>query len=534
MNNKITIVIPLRNDNYYNNFSQIVNYTVDYSLKKIFQLNLQNTFKIMLIDWMSEKPISHILKINKIFQKNISSYYVQNYKDSNNNLEDISKRMNVSEVHNFGLDITKTEYCFLAHADQIYSKTFFLNINSFINYKYLNKSKTENAILYIPRKFLDDKFFENYPNEETTDGYFENLNFISQKWKNYNYYVGGGLSGYLGKTSTLKKFNGVKEDLLINKKQIISADLEFFQRYSQMCKFYDSSNFGIFSYRFHYQFSPTRNSLLLDRIPPIEVDNIKKKRIKKKYNFFETKFIQKPYKIPNFKFYFKIPIKLSLYNFLKEIRILAKLKIDFFQTNESIHDFFLKKKLIYLIKNTRTLNYTEFGFNKNSNIALIGSLFKGIDILGADINFLKENKKISNRFYKLLSFFNKNKFNYRYGMTKLISYHNISESKKIFYYLPNEKFSSIILLSEGKIHFDEFKRNYLKFNKNIWMIIVKKKNFKNKINKFKLILTSNKYSYYTHNEVINDNLKKYILDLNKNYLLKILEYLIFKFFNKIF
>ena len=66
------------------------------------------------------------------------------------------------------------------------------------------------------------------------------------------------------------------------------------------------------------------------------------------------------------------------------------------------------------------------------------------------------------------------------------------------------------------------------------MIIVKKKNFKNKINKFKLILTSNKYSYYTHNEVINDNLKKYILDLNKNYLLKILEYLIFKFFNKIF
>jgi hypothetical protein len=77
MNNKITIVIPLRNDNYYNNFSQIINYTIDYSLKKIFQLNLQNIFQIMLVDWMSEKPISHILKINKIFHKNISSYYVQ-------------------------------------------------------------------------------------------------------------------------------------------------------------------------------------------------------------------------------------------------------------------------------------------------------------------------------------------------------------------------------------------------------------------------------------------------------------------------
>ena len=533
MNNKITIVIPLRNDNYYNNFSQIVNYTIDYSLKKIFQLNLQNTFQIMLVDWMSEKPISHILKINKIFHKNISSYYVQNDKDFNN-LENINKRMNVSEVHNFGLDSTKTEYCFLAHADQIYSKTFFLNVNSFINYKYLNKSKTENSILYIPRKFLDNKFFENYLNEETIDGYLENLNFINQKWKNYNYYAGGGLSGYLGKTSILKKLNGIKEDLLINKKQIISADLEFFQRYSQLCKFYDSSNFGIFSYRLHHQFSPARNSLLLDRIPPIEVDNPQKKRAKKKYKFSKTKFIPKPYKVNDFKFYFATPLKFNYYNLLKEIRFIAKLKIFFSKTHLTINDIILKKKLINLIKNTRTLNYTEFGFNKKSNIPLIGSLFKGLDILGVDIDFLQVNERISNRFYKVLSFFNKSQLTYRYGMTKLISYHRISESKRIFNYLLNEKLSSIILIEGGKIHLNAFKKNYLKFSEKIWLIIIKNNSKTIKLNKFKLILSNNQYSYYLNARINNFELEKYILKLNKNYIFKIFYYITFKLFNKIF
>ena len=79
-----------------------------------------------------------------------------------------------------------------------------------------------------------------------------------------------------------KKFGGLKEDLILNdKNKIISADLEFYQRYSQHHNFYDSSNFGIFAYRYPYVFSKERNQKLLKRMPPIKIDRPVKKIIKK-------------------------------------------------------------------------------------------------------------------------------------------------------------------------------------------------------------------------------------------------------------
>ena len=58
MQKLITIVIPARNDNYYDNFSKIINFTINYSLSKIYQLNLENIFEILLIDWSSNKKLN--------------------------------------------------------------------------------------------------------------------------------------------------------------------------------------------------------------------------------------------------------------------------------------------------------------------------------------------------------------------------------------------------------------------------------------------------------------------------------------------
>ena len=247
MQKLITIVIPSRNDNYYSNFSSIINFTINYSLSKIYQLNLENIFEILLIDWSSNKRLNKDISIPKKFKKSLKVVYVKG---------DSKKRFNVSEAQNFGLRITKTKYCFLAHADQIYSKTFFLNLSSYVNNKYLDKKETEKSILYIPRRFIDENFFSHFLSEKTVDEYFNSLSFVTQKWKNDSYYVGAGQSGWFGTKKILEKYGGLKEDLILeNKKDIISADQEFYQRFSQYINFYDSSNFGIFAFRYPYFFS---------------------------------------------------------------------------------------------------------------------------------------------------------------------------------------------------------------------------------------------------------------------------------------
>ena len=72
----------------------------------------------------------------------------------------------------------------MTYADQIYSKSFYVNLVNFVKYKYLSKNKTENSLLYIPRKFIDPNYFSSYPKEQTIDDYFDNLSFVTQKWKN--------------------------------------------------------------------------------------------------------------------------------------------------------------------------------------------------------------------------------------------------------------------------------------------------------------------------------------------------------------
>ena len=77
MQKLITIVIPARNDKYYHNFSSIINFTINYSLLKIYELNLENIFEILLIDWQGTKSLNDDiyipLKLKKILIMDLMS-----------------------------------------------------------------------------------------------------------------------------------------------------------------------------------------------------------------------------------------------------------------------------------------------------------------------------------------------------------------------------------------------------------------------------------------------------------------------------
>ena len=66
MKKLITIVIPTRNDSYYENFSSIIDFLTNYSLSKIFELKFENIFEILLIDWGSKDRLNQSIYIPKI------------------------------------------------------------------------------------------------------------------------------------------------------------------------------------------------------------------------------------------------------------------------------------------------------------------------------------------------------------------------------------------------------------------------------------------------------------------------------------
>ncbi len=529
MQKKITIVIPTRNDNFYDNFASIINFTLNYSLSKIYQLKLQNIFQILLIDWSSVTRLNKEIYIPKKFRKIVKIIFV-----NKNSIKTSPKnRFNVSEAQNFGLSLTKTKYCFLAHADQIYPKSFFLNLKHFVNNQYLSQKKTENSILYIPRKFIDENFFSHFVSESTIDEYFENLSFINQKWKNDQYFIGGGQSGWFGTKETLQKFGGLKENLILkNKNEIISADLEFYQRYSQHFKFYDSSNFGIFAYRYPYVFSKKRNQKLLKRIPPIIVDKPIKRNIKKikfKIEKLNDKTVDNKSKLPKFIEKKNILKIREYFNFSKnEI-------IDRINENQK-ENFIIRDLLIDLIYSNKIIAYLEYGYSGSSIISIIGNIFKGIDILGADFSYKYENQKIHNRLFKLASHFHTSKKLNRFGKTKLLSFDKVEQSKFIFSYLPKEKFKTIILVNPFKINLDLFKDCIYKNKNYVFCLLINSSDQKFKfLNKSFHKINLYKYTYVYLNKSLLKNKKDELINaINKNKKdlnLKYFIYGIFKFLN---
>ena len=123
MKKLITIVIPTRNDSYYENFSSIIDFLTNYSLSKIFELKFENIFEILLIDWGSKDRLNQSIYIPKKFRKNIKIIHV-----SSQDNKGFENYFNVGKVQNFGLKLCNTKFCYLAHADQIYSKSFYVNL----------------------------------------------------------------------------------------------------------------------------------------------------------------------------------------------------------------------------------------------------------------------------------------------------------------------------------------------------------------------------------------------------------------------
>jgi hypothetical protein len=175
----------------------------------------------------------------------------------------------------------------------------------------------------------------------------------------------------------------------------------------------------------------------------------------------------------------------------------------------------------------------EYGFNGHSYLSLIGSYFKGINLLGSDTK-IDLKKKIHERYYKILQFFNKSSLTYRYGMTKLISYHNKNFTHKIFDYIPKQKNSTIVLIADQVTNFKNLIKELNKNREFISIIIIKyNKKFTILKNNYKIVSSNYNYTFYVNKKILNKHLEKFIaIQVKKNHCAKLyyIITIIFRFF----
>ena len=73
MKSKITFLTCAKNDNYYENYIERLEYTLNYNLFNIHLSGLENFVNIIFIDYGSSKSLSKSIKFyNNKYRKNVS------------------------------------------------------------------------------------------------------------------------------------------------------------------------------------------------------------------------------------------------------------------------------------------------------------------------------------------------------------------------------------------------------------------------------------------------------------------------------
>jgi hypothetical protein len=438
--NKLSIVIPTRNDYYIENFLNRLEFSINYFLYNTDKLKLLQNIEFIVVDWGSKNKISQefsVIKkkyINKIFFLELST------EEAIKNSKNILGNFFTEKANNLGIVNSSGSHVMLCQHDTIFSLNSIKNIFSLIKDEKLNKK-----FVWIPRKYLNYQFYSSNPDFYSMDNYLEKIFFSKIKFQNIQMQHGGGAAAYI-----FKKENFVKIDFLdeksITKGYFSGSDAELLKRASINFDHIDSSGFGITAFKLpRFELRGTK----IGYIKKLQKNNYdfeysydsykKNKNYKSiKYSIKNCKKIQKIIKLKSSKNYD------DCLNLINIIRIFWHTIFPIKKLTNFINLF----RMLNLIRDIPIYNYIELGSNYCSKIPYISKMFKYIDIYSLNLQRKKENILKTNFYIKLNRYLNRSHDGY---------YRFIYSSKiknLILFFIENNfyKLNSIIVLN-----LDEFK-----------------------------------------------------------------------------
>jgi hypothetical protein len=524
--NLITFLTIVRNDNYYLDFVERIQRTLNLNLLNLNELGFLNKVEFLFIDWGSDRPLHKYIMIEERFKRNVKFINVDK-KNSKKRSSSSTKFFNHSLAWNIGIKSSKSKYVILSSSDQFFDVNSWKNIISLCE---KTNTKLKNYYL-IPRKIIEYSLYQKSLSDRIFLDLLLNFSSTYYPFKAHNYYVGGGFATMCSKENFIK-LKGMIEYPKIG----ISNDFELYLRSHSynFCKI-NLMSLGVFFYKFPPLQNSLRNKLVYSkdfRITP---------KLDRSYNLANWGKIDQ-----NIKFLKPTLIKNNIKN--KKITISIKnlsISLNIFKILKNLNYFFinfndLKKTFVImeLIDKSDCISFFEYGFDNYTRINLIGSYYKYLNIICYDNNKKNKNYGYLNRLYKSSNFFNQ----IRYG-----KFLPLINNKKINF-LSAIKINSTEHLT-NLIVFNKYEKNNYEVLKNInfnllfsfsifFSITSKNKYFlKNKFFKNSKVITLDHQSCIFINNRVNDadfeKIKKLIIfQYNKSYFIPYIRFLVYLLLKK--
>lgn len=485
---KFTFIICAKNDNYFENYIDRLEYVLNFNLNNIYECGLQNFIDIILVDYCSNKPLYKTINLaKKKFARNISFLNVDK--------SEIEKKFTSSNIRSFSPQVAvnlgainiKSQFIMWGASDTILSIDTLFNIGNF----FLNKRNNfDNKIFFCPRKNLDLSFLnQNYHSFRELNNFFSNFHYSKMKFNNQRIHTGGGFGSIIIKHSDFIKNNGLDESY--DNLNWARNEVRFLHSINEKWQIKDLSSNGISMYKFNYSLSGDRVSQLKSKSflskfknsKRIGIQNYKKIKIKikkpimfKNYNYFnisETFFKKKSNQSKNKNSFTKNFV--SFLKFSYNFSLLQKYNYK---------NYVLLNLLLNLMKNYPILSFNLLSNNKKfiNFSKVVSNYFKFININLFDLREVHNFENWDN----LKSYFNSN----HYAQVKYLSKKlDFSQSNIFFKNFSSQNYSNLVLinLSKNQPFLSQLKLNKL-INKNFLrifiLIICKNSNFNIKNNHF--------------------------------------------------
>ena len=520
MKSKITFLTCAKNDNYYENYIERLEYTLNYNLFNIHLSGLENFVNIIFIDYGSSKSLSKSIKIyNNKYRKNVSFLKI-----SKKELKKRFKSKNIiyfspQVAHNLAAVHAKSEFIMWGSSDLLFSLESLRNLKNFLTIKNYNYS---NKIFYCKRKLIDNEFYnKKYHTFNQLNNFFDKYHFSKHQFIKHHAHTGGGSGCMIMKTKEYIKNNGLDEN--IDKLNWSRNEVRFLHKINENYFVKDLTINGIFVYKFDYTETGLRkesynnldkNFLSIDK-------NIKKYELIKLKNFKVTKERLVVSSCRNFKFmtHDKFLDK-TLRNFPKKslfLKIYLFLKFCYnfsIIQNKNFKNYLILKNLIYIIKNSPILSFNLITNKKFNNIPLIiSSYFKFLNIIYFDL----KNSRTFEVWDNYKSKFNSNhlgQVNYLSNLLNNNQFINFSN------FHTEQEYSNLLFLDIDKNINLNFKDKLKKFinknsNKISFLFLSDPKMIITGNIKFKKLYSSKQFSIFI-NKKIDDKKIKNFLKLKKN------------------
>jgi len=232
---KISLVIPVRNDNYNGNFIERLNLFLE-SVDKSISYKKNICLETLLVDWNSDEPID-----KKIFlrENNINLKIIHCTKELIDKYNLKGTKFNPSLATNVGIRRATNEYVCIINGDAFLKEDFF---NKFLEVIH-SYDQTDDKIFLIPRKFIPYSITKcGFKFDKVKNYVTENDLFLEMNNRMSNLVSGYGV--IIAKKDIWENLSGLNEFI----KGLGWGDIEFGLRASKKYKLIDTQTSNLFIY----------------------------------------------------------------------------------------------------------------------------------------------------------------------------------------------------------------------------------------------------------------------------------------------